>query len=299
MRNNKMSDKRTFTVQGVEYAVVEPTNEIQMGADEERRKVFNQELSGGSLLREQLEGELRKRKLWNDQRQMEYDTLRKEVIDYEYKLKKGGIALSEAKDIAIQMRKKREEMVQMLSSRTDLDSNTCEGKADSARFNYLFANCLVYNDSGKKVFPNGLEDYLKDAAHPAVAQGATEFYYLMSSTENVDAKLEENKFLQKYNFANEDFKLIDEDGKLVDEDGKHINENGNYVEWISDDEYVLVDYEGRKIDKDGNYVVDDAQPFLDDDGNPIEEPSCEEPSEEEEKEEEPKDEQEEKSSEGE
>ena len=54
-----MSDKRTFTVQGVEYAVVEPTNEIQMGADEERRKVFNQSfleaLCSGNSLRENLE----------------------------------------------------------------------------------------------------------------------------------------------------------------------------------------------------------------------------------------------------
>lgn len=277
MKRNKMSskqkDKRVFTVKGADYAVIRPTNEDQMAADEERRKVFNKELSAGSLLREQLDEELRKRKLWNDERQMRYDTLRKEVLDNEYALKKGGIALSKAKDIAIATRKKRDEMIQMLSSRTELDSNTCEGKADNVRFNFLFASCLVYNDSGKKVFPNGLKDYLADMAHDAVGQGATEFYYLMSETDGVDEKLAENKFLKKYNFANEDYQLVDDQNRLIDEDGRHINKFGNYVEWISDDECVPVDFHGRKLDDDGDYIVEDAEPFLDDSGKPVEDPS--------------------------
>jgi len=280
---SETKERRVFTGDnGIEYAVVKPSNEDHIGADEARRKVFNEELSSGSLLREQLDGELRKRKLWNDSRQMEYDTLRKEILDAEYALKKGGISLSKAKELAISMRKKRDEMIQMLSSRTELDSNTCEGKADSARFNYLFANCLVYNDSGKKVFPNGVADYMADLAHPAVGKGATEFYYLMSSSDGgVDEKLPENQFLKKYKFANDNYQLVDDKDRLIDEDGRHIDEVGNYIEWISDDESVPVDYQGRRLDEDGQYIVEDAEPFLDDEGNPIEEPSDDEEVEEE------------------
>ena len=127
--------KRSFELNGKKYAVRVPTVDEIKSANEIRAKTFNESLSRGDLLREQLEGELRKRKLWNDDREQLYQTLRKEVVDGEFKLKKGGIKLSQAKQIALEMADKRAEMVELLSSRTDLDSNTCEGKADSSRFN--------------------------------------------------------------------------------------------------------------------------------------------------------------------
>ena len=64
------------------------------------------------------------------------------------KLEKGGIKLSEARDIAIDTTKKRQQMVEMLVARSELDNHTCEGQADNTKFNFLFANCLVYNDTG-------------------------------------------------------------------------------------------------------------------------------------------------------
>ena len=83
---------------------------------------------------------------------IEYQTLRQEVLDGEYKLQKGGIKLNQARSVALDMGDKRNDMVELLSSRTDLDSNTCEGKADAARFNYLFACCLVYDETGEALF---------------------------------------------------------------------------------------------------------------------------------------------------
>ena len=141
-------DKREFEVGGKQYAVRVPTVQEIKEANETRSRTFNEALQRGDMLREQLESELRKRELWNDQREMEYQTLRREVIDGEYKLQKGGIKLKAAKDIALQMANNRNKMVELLSSRTDLDSNTCEGKADAASFNYLFACGLVYGDRG-------------------------------------------------------------------------------------------------------------------------------------------------------
>ena len=62
--------KRTFEVDGKKYAVRVPQIDEIRGANEIRAKSFNDALSRGDLLRDQLEGELRKRKLWNDQREM-------------------------------------------------------------------------------------------------------------------------------------------------------------------------------------------------------------------------------------
>jgi len=247
----KLQDRRVFEVDGVKYAVKKPSMQELTRANEMRRKIFNEELAAGTMLRDQLDEELRKRKLWSDDREARYQLLRQEVVDGEYALAKGGISLSEAKSIAISMRRKRSEMVNMLSSRTDLDSNTCEGKAEAVRFNFLFANCLVYNDTDELYFKKGLDDYMVNQEDAVAVVAATEFYYLISDSEDVDSKLSENKFLKKYKFADEKFNLVDSEGRLVDTEGKHIDEYGNYIKWTSDTEFIKVDEAGRPLDEEG------------------------------------------------
>ena len=262
--------KRTFEVDGKKYAVRVPQIDEIRGANEIRAKSFNDALSRGDLLRDQLEGELRKRKLWNDQRENEYQTLRQEVLDGEYKLQKGGIRLNHARGIALNMSEQRSTMVDLLSSRTDLDSNTCEGKADAARFNYLFASCLVYDDTGEPYFPNKLDDYLVNQDDPVAVAGATEFYYLVSGGDTVDDKLPETKFLKKFNFVDDKGRLIDKEGRLVTQDGKHIDEYGNYIKWNADGTSTKIDNQGRTVSEDGDFDVEHSA-FLDDDGSPIDE----------------------------
>lgn len=260
--------KKTFEYQGVVYAVKRPTVQQTIEANNYRREVFNKELQSGALLRDQVDHEIRKRGLWNDEKESEYQALRKQIIDHEYKLAKGGIKLTEAKSIALDMKKKRSEMVDLLSSRIDLDSNTCEGRADSARFNHLFSNCFYYDETDQPYFPNGLKDYLLSQDDPVVSRAATEFYHLLSDTENQDDTLPENQFLKKFKFVDEKLRLVDKKGKLIDSKGKHIDENGNYIKWVSETESVFVDINGRELDDKGNFVVD-VEPFLDDDGNPV------------------------------
>ena len=192
------ADSRTFEVDGKKYKVVKPTLEVLNEATKLRSRTFNEALQAGDMLREQLEDQLKKRNLWNDDLEIEYQTLRKEVVRLTGILSKGGISLKQARDIALDVAEKRARMVDMLSSRSSLDSNSCEGKADAARFNYLFANCLVYNDTDEKYFPNGLVDYLLNQEDPVAAAGATEFYYLISNSEDPTDDLVENKFLKQY-----------------------------------------------------------------------------------------------------
>ena len=273
----KNKEKRPFDIDGVTYAVRRPKVEDVKQANELRAKTFNDALQDGDLLRDQLDNELRKRELWNDDREAQYQSLRKKVIDGEFTLKKGGIKLSEAKDIALEMSRARTEMVSMLSGRSYLDSITCEGKADSARFNFLFASCLVYDENDAPYFEGGFDEYMANQDDPVAVIGATEFFYLMSGTEDVDSQLPENKFLKNFEFVDDSYRLIDKDGKLIDVEGNHIDENGNLIEWISDEEYIFVDITGRKVTKTGEWDVE-FSPFLDDDGNPVikEEPKPEE-----------------------
>jgi len=263
-------DRRTFEVDGKEYAVRIPKIQDIKEANELRSKTFNESLSRGDLLRDQLESELRKRNLWTDDREMEYQTLRREVLDGEFRLQKGGIKLKRAKELALEMSEKRAKMVDLLSSRTDLDSNTCEGKADAARFNYLFSCCLVYDEDDEAYFPNKLDDYLENQEDPVALAGATEFYYLISGSDTLDDNLPENIFLKKFKFVDEKLRLVDPEGRLVDVDGKHIDENGLYIKWQEDGTSYNVDANGRKVTDEGKFEVA-SSPFLDDDGKPVDE----------------------------
>jgi hypothetical protein len=198
--------------------------------------------------------------------------LRKEILDREYQLQKGGIKLNDAKSLALEMKEKRQRMVEMLSGRSDLDSQTCEGKSENARFNFLFAHSLVYNDDELTPFyPNGLEDYVVDMDNPIAVKGATEFYYLLSGTENLDDKLPENKFLKRFKFVDDKYRLVEKgSARLVDRDGRYVDEYGNYVEYNEDGTYYYVDVNGRKLDEEtGNFVIDEPSPFLDEYGNPV------------------------------
>jgi len=263
-----VDDRRTFEIDGTTYAVRIPKVQDIKEANELRSRTFNEALSRGDLLRDQLESELRKRSLWNDNREMEYQTLRREVLDGEYRLEKGGCKLSSARHTALEMAEKREKMVELLSSRTDLDSNTCEGKADAARFNFLFSCCLVYDEDDEPYFPNKLDDYLESQDDPVAVKGATEYYYLISGADDLDSNLPENVFLKKFKFVDENNRLVDSDGRLIDGEGQHIDEEGYYIKWDKSGNSTQVDANGRKVTDDGKFDVK-SSPFLDDDGNPI------------------------------
>lgn len=268
----KLDKKDDFIFVEKEFAVRLPSYKVMEEANKLKSKVFRESLDSGDMLRDQLEDILRNKGLWNDQRQIEYDTLRKEILDREYQLQKGGIRLNDAKALALEMKEKRQRMVDMLSGRSDLDSQTCEGKSENARFNYLFAHSLVYNDDELTPFyPNGLEDYVVDMDNPIAVKGATEFYYLLSGTENLDDKLPENKFLKKFKFVDDKYRLVEKgSARLVDRDGKYVDEYGNYVEYNEDGTYYYVDVNGRKLDEEtGNFVIDEPSPFLDEYGNPV------------------------------
>jgi hypothetical protein len=277
-----MQDKRVFKAQvkvdqknnkpifeEKEFAVIRPSIQLQNEATKLREKVWNEAFQEGNLLRRQLDDELKKRKLWNNQLQAEYDTLQFEVIQNTMKLEKGGIKLNEARELAIDTAKKRQQMVEMLVARSELDNHTCEGQADNIKFNFLFANCLVYNDTGEKVYPNGLDEYMSNSETDYAIKGATQFYYLISDTESLDEQLPENKFLKKYNFVDNNSRFIERNtGRLITEDGKYIDNDGFYIAYNEDGSTYRVDITGKKLDiKEEPEEI--FEPFLDDDGSPV------------------------------
>jgi len=262
---NKKSFKTEVDGEKVELAIVRPTVKASKGAQLEYNKAFSEAVQSGALLKAKLQNVLIDQGVWSAEKQAQHDTLIESINENEQTLARGGIKLSDAKRIALEMRVKRWRLRELISERTEYESNTAEGQAENARFNYLVSACTVYNDTGQEVY-SGVEDYLERSGELFSLEAARVFANMMYGLEDdYEDTLPENKFLKEYNFVNEDLRLVNDDGELVDAEGKRIDKNGRYI----DEEGNFVDREGSRVNEDGDYIVE-AKPFLDDSGKPVE-----------------------------
>lgn len=263
-----MSDKEFYEVtkddKTIKLAVISPNAEISNKAQREYNKAFRSALDSGAIFRETLEIHMRKQGLWDDAKAKEHEELVNKIRDGERKLAKGGIKLSEGKQIALDMARHRAQLQSLLAQRNRMDVNTADGQAENARFNALAALCIINTETNKPYYKD-INDYLNHGNDPEARQGAEKLANMIYDIDSdYEKNLPENKFLQQYNFVDDKLRLINKDGQLVDIDGNLIDENGRYID--KDGNYV--DRDGNRVDENGEYIVD-SQPFLDDDGNPL------------------------------
>ncbi len=257
-----MVNEKEFTYKDKKYLIKKPNSNILNEADKIRSKVFTKEfIEEKTLLKKQVQEELKRRGVWTDEMTQEYETLKAELIDLNKKLDKGGIPISKAREIAIDMSIKRNAMIKLLSVTNELNSETCEGKADAARFNFLFVKSFL-NEDGSFVYPT-VEDYISNGDTELALEAVNVFYNIMFNGEEIDNSLPENKFLKKYKFVDANFRLIDKQGKLIDRDGRHVSEDGRFIKWVNEKDFIYCDINGNPLEEDNQL------PFLDDDGEPI------------------------------
>jgi hypothetical protein len=259
---------KTFkaTVDGVEkeFLVKSPSLENQREGQKVYNQAFTDAIKSKSVVRAKLDDLLEDQGLWNDEKQAKFTSLQKDLLDGEKRLAKGGFSLNEAKDLAVKMKKVRDDIRDLISVRTSLDNHSAEGQADNSRFNYLVSVCVVYNDTKEPYFKN-LEDYLNRSTEEVAIKAAQNLANMLYGLDNdYESNLPENKFLKKYRFVDDKLRLIDKKGRLVDKEGRLIDESGRFI----DDNGSFVDKYGNPVDKDGEYIVE-PEPFLDDNGNPV------------------------------
>jgi hypothetical protein len=265
----------TYTINNKEttFLVRSPSINDQKEANKVYNTAFSEAIKAKALVRAKLDDVLIEQGLWDNDKQEKFNKLQNNILEGERTLAKGGISLKEAKKQALEMRKYRAELRDLIAVKTNLDTHTAEGQADNARFNYLVSSCLVYNDTKEPYF-KGYEDYLNKAADPVAVLAAQNLAAMLYGLESdYEEKLPENKFLKKYKFVNKDLRLVNEKGQLVDEENRLIDEKGRFINEAGQ----FVDKDGNLVDKDGEYLVE-FSPFLDDSGKPVvEEQKVEEP----------------------
>lgn len=259
---------RTFTAviedKVVSLFVRAPSLQDQREATKVYNQTFSEALKAKAVVRAKLDDVLMEQGLWDANKQAQFTKMQNDILEGERKLAKGGISILEAKKTALNMKKSRDDLRDLIAVKTNLDTHTAEGQADNARFNYLVSACTVYTDTKEQYFKN-YEDYLNRSSDPVAVLAAQNLAGMLYGLENdYESKLPENKFLKQYKFVDDKLRLINKDGHLVDEDGRLVDENGRYV----NDKGEFVDKDGNPVDNQGDYLLD-FQPFLDENGQPI------------------------------
>ena len=251
--------KKVFTVDGKEYAVLEPTSVIRRESQTLHSKVFGQCLKDVDILtRDELEESITNRTAWDKEKIENKNKLEKELFEKVKKLNSGGIRLSEAKSLALEIADLRIKTRELIYEYNQYDSFTVEARADEAASQYLIANCLVDNETGENVYKT-LDEYIEHKDDEVAVVAAMKMMEIEYGTiEEIYSKMPENSFLIEYGFMDKDLNFVNKDGKTTDRDGRLIDEDGRYI-----------NEEGKFVDREGNLIVE-KKPFLDDEDNPIE-----------------------------
>jgi len=270
MQNKVAVKTKDVDNKDIELFINIPTNRIiqdaQMQYNAKLAQLIRDSANGETqfLTRGQLQDYLRKLGIWTEKDQTRFIQLQLEIRDLELKLSLGGIKLSEAKNIAIDISRKRTQLLDLYNKRSKFDSVTIESIAENHKFKFTLIRCSV-DSSGQPYFKN-MEDYENRQGEFAAIDLAQQLASMaFGYNKDFATSLPEYQWLKKHNFMNNDGELIDQDGHCIDLLGKRVDKNGR---WINEDGQ-LVDIDDNVINEEGDFIVEDPKPFLDENGNPI------------------------------
>lgn len=240
-----MAEEIRFEVDGKEYYIAPVTAKVVSESQRVYNRAFRDAVSAGALLKKSLEAYMRDQGLWDEKREEEYKTLVKKMADLEYRLKKGKIKVSEGRDLALELKKARNQLQALVAERNYQDSVTAEGHADTERFNYL-VSASIYDFETRKPVYQSIDEYKSKTSEDLTVKLATKFashYYGVE--DNYEDSLTENKFLKRFN-------MIDNEGFLLNKEGHRVDSEGHLL----DAEGYRIDSEGNRIDINNNPVIE-------------------------------------------
>jgi len=273
-----MAKKKRFKIESTDSKEKKKIVYLQLPDSKENKEAqlayntaFREALQSGAVLRQKLNQVMQEQGVWDDEKEAEYNGVLQAISDGEKALGKGGISLSEARGVALSIRKSRTEFRGLIAERSSMDGNTAEGQADNERFSHLVYTCIL-DEKGERLFTSK-EEYEENSTEPYVLEVAGQLAEKLYGLDpDYEQNLTENKFLKDYKFSDHELRLVNKEGHLIDIDEKGnerlINEDGRFIAYNDDGESHYVDRDGKLVDEEGEYN-DEFVPFLDDSGNPV------------------------------
>jgi hypothetical protein len=209
--------------------------------------------SGGKrlLLRSQVDEFLKSAGVWTEQDEQAVQTLQNDIETLLDKLRKGGLKLSEGRQLAIDVMDKRKEIVHLMQKRQIFDDTTIESIAESEKLDYIIFASTVYEENGKSYW-DSFEDMKNDklsAAYQLASLAVHKIVYNVNP--EFEKKLPENRWLKKYGFVDENLNYVDrKTGEKVDKQGKPLGD---------------LEAKLQKAIENLNGELQEEQPFIDDD----------------------------------
>lgn len=263
-----MADLETFKVtvdnKECELNVRMPNGNDYNKADVIKSRVLFQSLKDGLPTMLELENILTEKGIWNEEKQLQVEEIRKQIADKEVVLSKGNMKVSKGKKIAFEIKELRSKIRELVMERGVYYNNSAEGHAENSHFNCLVSRCLVYNNTNNPYFKT-LDDYNENSSTSLGIWAANKLANLTYGVgREAEKSLIENEFLLQFELVNDDLQLIDTNHHLVDMDGKRVDELGNLI----DKDGNFIDIVGNARDAENRPIVD-RKPFLDEKGKPI------------------------------
>ncbi len=240
------------TIKKISIYVERPNNSIVAASDKYKAKVWNQCLAEGILTKMELAKTMKERKIWDEDKDKRQAEIIAEIAKKERSLYLGDgkkRTVSDGRNVAIEIRKLRNELRDLMGERISLEENTAESISDNAKFDYLVSECTKH-ENGDRVYES-LEDYnSKSADEIALAAAGKLAQILYSLDDNFENNLPENKWLTRYGLTDKDGHLINEESKKVDVSGRVVDDDGYY----RNDDGQRIDVDGNLLEEDGTYV---------------------------------------------
>lgn len=218
------------------------------------------------LLRSEVEDYLLKAGIWTVEDAKTLQRLSISIRASELAIQRGGIALSDAKSMAVDMGRKRQEIMALVGKRQQLDSATVESVAENYKFGIMVIKCVRYTEDNKMFFID-YDDFLRRGSEEAVVKVSEVLSSMVyGSTQNLQDSLFETRWLKEAGFINKAGRLVDKKGRLVDENGHLVDEEGRYI----NEDGKFIDSQGVRVTENGDFVCENPKPFTDADGNEVE-----------------------------
>jgi hypothetical protein len=134
-----------------------PSQKVLTKSDFVYRQTFSTAIRAGVLTSAEANKILKERSIWDDSKELEAAKLREDIRKSEEALKDPGLSNPDGKELCDKLRKLRGDLNDLTALYTSVSDNTAEQVAAEARNKFMASECVVYNDSGERVFKSAEE----------------------------------------------------------------------------------------------------------------------------------------------
>lgn len=213
---------------------VRPNQKVLSEADFFYRQQFSRAIRNGIMTNAEALQIMKTQGLWTDEQEKQSSDLRKQIREVEEKFSDPSLSNEDGLKLVEEIKKLREDLSDLNNRFSSITDNTAESMASEYRTQFYAANCVVYNNTGKKVFKD-LEDFLTRVNEPIAIDAYRESMIAnfeqalgISVGSDLTADLAENKWIadRKIGAAKETEEVLETVAESVVEDEEPVKKRG-------------------------------------------------------------------------